>query len=66
MPIQQLEKLVAEVPLGSDGLITQPQWIGTRIPESNPNMLGFFVGVHEKILQLGIFIGAFWRETHLS
>jgi len=53
MPIQQLEKLAAEVPPGSDGLITQPQWIGTRIPESNPNMLGFFVGVHEKNFTIG-------------
>lgn len=44
----ELEKMASEVPPGSDGLIAQPQWIGTRIPESNPNMLGFFINITEK------------------
>ncbi len=47
-PLKELEELADEVPPGSDGLIAQPQWIGTRIPESNPNMLGFFINVTEK------------------
>jgi len=46
--LELLEKQAEEVPPGSDGLIAQPQWIGTRIPESNPNMLGFFLGMTEK------------------
>ncbi len=46
-PLGELEKLAENVPRGSDGLIAQTQWIGTRIPESNPNMLGFFLNITE-------------------
>jgi len=51
--LDELEELASKVPPGSDGLIAQPQWIGTRIPESNPNMLGFFINITEKNFTAG-------------
>jgi sugar (pentulose or hexulose) kinase len=51
--VQDLDKLAAKVPPGCDGLLAQPQWIGSRIPLHNPKVRGFFVGVTERNLYAG-------------
>jgi len=51
--VQELDGLAAEVPAGCDGLLAQPQWIGSRIPFPNPNVRGFFVGLSESNLSAG-------------
>lgn len=50
---QELDSLAATVPPTCDGLLAQPQWIGSRIPYYNPRIRGFFVGVTEQNLSAG-------------
>jgi xylulokinase len=51
--VQELDRLAGEVPPGCDGLIAQPQWVGSRIPFRNPKIRGFFVGLTEQNLSPG-------------
>ena len=48
IPIEVLDQMAEEIPPGCDGLIAQPQWTGTRLPRSNPDMRGYFLGLTEK------------------
>lgn len=48
--VQELDSLAEMVPPSCDGLLAQPQWIGSRIPYNNPRIRGFFVGVTEQNL----------------
>jgi xylulokinase len=45
--LEELDLEAEKVPAGCEGLIAQPQWIGSRIPEHNPNVRGFFEGITE-------------------
>jgi len=51
--VQDLDVLAKKVPPSCDGLLAQPQWIGSRIPFHNPKIKGFFVGVNERNLSAG-------------
>jgi xylulokinase len=51
--VQQLDRLASDVSPTCDGLLAQPQWIGSRIPFHNPKIKGFFVGVTESNLSAG-------------
>jgi sugar (pentulose or hexulose) kinase len=51
--VQELDRLAGEVPPGCDGLLAQPQWVGSRIPFRNPRIRGFFVGLTEQNLSPG-------------
>jgi len=51
--VQELDSLAGEVPPACDGLIAQPQWIGSRIPFHNPKIRGFFVGLTDRNLSAG-------------
>jgi xylulokinase len=51
--VQELDNLAVQVPPACDGLLAQPQWIGSRIPLRNPKIRGFFVGVTEQNLSAG-------------
>jgi xylulokinase len=51
--VQELDSLATTVPPTCDGLLAQPQWIGSRIPYHNPRIRGFFVGVTEQNLSAG-------------
>jgi sugar (pentulose or hexulose) kinase len=51
--VQELDDLASDVPPACDGLLAQPQWIGSRIPLRNPKVRGFFIGVTEKNLSAG-------------
>ncbi|MDH5703291.1 MAG: FGGY family carbohydrate kinase, partial [Aigarchaeota archaeon] len=42
LSITELNELARSVPPGCNGLIAQPQWVGTRVPESYPHVKGFF------------------------
>jgi sugar (pentulose or hexulose) kinase len=48
--VQELDSLAEMVPPSSDGLLAQPQWVGSRIPYNNPRIRGFFIGVTEQNL----------------
>jgi len=45
--LQELDLEAEKVPAGCEGLIAQPQWVGSRIPDHNPNVRGFFAGITE-------------------
>jgi sugar (pentulose or hexulose) kinase len=45
--LQELNLEAEKVPAGCEGLIAQPQWVGSRIPDHNPNVRGFFAGITE-------------------
>jgi sugar (pentulose or hexulose) kinase len=51
--VQELDSVAEAVPPTCDGLLAQPQWIGSRIPSHNPRIRGFFVGVTEQNLSMG-------------
>jgi sugar (pentulose or hexulose) kinase len=48
--VHELDDLAARAPPSCDGLLAQPQWIGSRIPYNNPKIRGFFVGLTEQNL----------------
>ncbi|MFB0568294.1 MAG: FGGY-family carbohydrate kinase, partial [Nitrososphaeria archaeon] len=48
LSIAELNELARSIPPGCDGLIAQPQWVGTRVPETYPHARGFFAGLDEK------------------
>ncbi|MFX0092489.1 MAG: FGGY-family carbohydrate kinase, partial [Candidatus Hodarchaeota archaeon] len=43
--LQELDKLAEEVCAGCDGLFAQPEWMGTRVPDFNPNVRGNIIGL---------------------
>lgn len=51
--VQELDSLAASVPPTCDGLLAQPQWIGSRIPYHNPRIRGFFIGITEQAMSPG-------------
>jgi sugar (pentulose or hexulose) kinase len=51
--VQELDSLAEMVPPSCDGLLAQPQWVGSRIPYNNPTIRGFFVGITEHNLSPG-------------
>lgn len=51
--VQELDRDAEKVPAGCEGLIAQPQWIGSRVPYHNPNIRGFFAGITERTLTSG-------------
>jgi len=46
--LQELNLEAERVPAGCEGLVAQPQWIGSRVPDHNPNVRGFFAGITER------------------
>jgi sugar (pentulose or hexulose) kinase len=46
--LQELEIEAGKAPEGCEGLIAQPQWIGSRVPDHNPNVRGFFTGITDR------------------
>jgi sugar (pentulose or hexulose) kinase len=46
--IQILDKEAESVPTGCDGLIAQSEWVGSRIPDHNPRVRGFLIGITKK------------------
>jgi sugar (pentulose or hexulose) kinase len=51
--VQELDLQAEKVPTGCEGLIAQPQWIGSRVPNHNPNVRGFFTGITERNFTAG-------------
>jgi sugar (pentulose or hexulose) kinase len=51
--VQELDSMAATVPPTCDGLLAQPQWIGSRIPYHNSRVRGFFVGITDRNLSPG-------------
>jgi sugar (pentulose or hexulose) kinase len=51
--VQELDGLAASVSPTCEGLLAQPQWIGSRIPYHNPRIRGFFVGITERAMSPG-------------
>lgn len=48
MSLEELESLAEKIPPGSEGLLMQPEWTGTRIPRCYPNVKGFIYGLTEQ------------------
>jgi len=48
LSVTELDELARSIPPGCNGLIAQPQWVGTRVPETYPHARGFFAGLDEK------------------
>lgn len=46
--VEELNAKAEKIPAGCEGIIAQPQWMGARVPENNPNVRGFFIGITEK------------------
>jgi len=46
--LQELDFDAEKIPAGCEGLIAQPQWIGSRVPDHNPNVRGFFACMTER------------------
>ena len=48
LSLHDLDLAASNVPPGCEGLLAQPQWTGTRVPDHNPNVRGFFIGLTAK------------------
>ncbi|MBO3802415.1 MAG: hypothetical protein JTT11_00830 [Candidatus Brockarchaeota archaeon] len=48
LSLGDLDLAASKVPAGCDGLLAQPQWTGTRVPDHNPDVRGFFIGLTAK------------------
>jgi xylulokinase len=51
--LQELDAEAAKVAAGCEGLLAQPQWIGSRVPDRNPNVRGFFIGMTDRNCMAG-------------
>lgn len=51
--VEELNSLAANVSPMCNGLLAQPQWVGSRIPYHNPRIRGFFVGITEQAMSPG-------------
>ncbi|MFX1598719.1 MAG: FGGY-family carbohydrate kinase [Promethearchaeota archaeon] len=56
---QELDKDAEGTSPGSGGLIAQPQWIGTRVPDFDPNVKGYLVGLTNENFTPGNIFRAF-------
>nr|MDO8077215.1 FGGY family carbohydrate kinase [Candidatus Freyarchaeota archaeon] len=50
---EELEREAEKAPTGCEGLVAQPEWMGTRIPDHNPRVRGFFIGITRRNLTQG-------------
>lgn len=59
MGLRELDNEAEGAPPGSGGLIAQPQWVGTRVPDFNPDVKGYLVGLTEENCTPGNIFRAF-------
>lgn len=59
MSLQELGNEAERTSPGSEGLIGQPQWAGTRVPDFNPNVRGYLVGLTKENCTPGNIFRAF-------
>ena len=45
---QELSHLAEDIPPGSEGIVVQPQWSGSRSPKPNPKLCGCLIGLREE------------------
>jgi xylulokinase len=51
--LSDLDKMAEKVPVGCNGLLAQPEWVGIRVPRSYPHVSGFFININEKNFTAG-------------
>ncbi|MFX0096818.1 MAG: FGGY-family carbohydrate kinase [Candidatus Hodarchaeota archaeon] len=56
---QELDQEAEGTSPGSKGLIAQPQWVGTRVPDFNPFIRGYLVGLTKENCTAGNIFRAF-------
>jgi xylulokinase len=61
--IQVLEEEAENVPTGCDGLIAQSEWMGSRIPDHNPRVRGFLIGITKKNFTPGHLFRSFMESN---
>ncbi len=61
--IRVLDKEAEKVPTGCDDLIAQSEWMGTRIPDHNPRVRGFLIGITKKNFTPGYLFRAFMESN---
>ncbi|MGQ9720054.1 MAG: FGGY-family carbohydrate kinase [Candidatus Jordarchaeum sp.] len=58
-----LEREAENIPTGCEGLIAQSEWLGTRIPDHNPRVRGFLVGITKKNFTPGHLFRSFMESN---
>lgn len=64
--IQTLDKEAEKVPTGCDGLIAQSEWTGSRIPDHNPRVRGFLMGINKKNFIPGHIFRSFMESNAIT
>jgi xylulokinase len=64
--IETLEGEAEQVPPCCDGLIAQSEWLGTRIPDHNPNVRGFLLGITKKNFTAGHIFRSFLESNAIT
>jgi xylulokinase len=64
--IQILDKEAESVPTGCDGLIAQSEWVGSRIPDHNPRVRGFLIGITKKNFTPGHVFRSFMESNAIT
>ncbi|MBS7250627.1 MAG: hypothetical protein KIH08_08555 [Candidatus Freyarchaeota archaeon] len=64
--IEDLEEEAEKVSTGCDGLIAQSEWLGTRIPDHNPNVRGFLLGITKKNFTAGHIFRSFLESNAIT
>ena len=61
-----MEREAENVPTGCDGLIAQSEWVGTRIPDHNPRVRGFLIGITKNNFTAGHIFRSFMESNAIT
>ncbi|MEM3526683.1 MAG: FGGY family carbohydrate kinase, partial [Candidatus Jordarchaeaceae archaeon] len=64
--IQVLDKEAENIPTGCDGLIAQSEWMGSRVPDHNPKVRGFLIGITSKNFTSGHLFRSFLESNAIT
>lgn len=64
--IQVLDREAENVTTGCDGLIAQSEWVGSRIPDHNPRVRGFLIGITKKNFTSGHIFRSFMESNAIT
>jgi xylulokinase len=64
--IQILDREAENVPTGCDGLIAQSEWMGSRIPDHNPRVRGFLIGITKTNFTSGHIFRSFMESNAIT
>lgn len=64
--IQILDREAENVPTGCDGLLAQSEWMGGRVPDHNPRVRGFLIGITKKNFTPGHLFRSFLESNAIT